>query len=238
MFGIRSSIDYFRMRSRFSQILVLFGPTLISKGRRYDDFFQTPKKWITRFFCLGKEHPLWLGGPGRLFVFWLPGTGQDQSGATLGSRASQPRPTCRDAQWMSGHCLGYFAWSMWLLTGEYLYTYRSYRLFTVSWERKMLIQSVQDTRMLHSLQDFIGQVNVSTIPIACFPDKTWMIFKNNFRTLPRLLPGYFAPEAVGIPTAFGWAECQDGGIRRGNISEWLSLWHLPRNLKMSPWMTK
>lgn len=65
---------------------------------------------------------------------------------------------------------------------------------------------------LIDFSQFLGKgrcLSVSTghtypqIPIVCFPNKTWMIFKLNFRTLPHLLPGYFAPEAVGIPTAFG-----------------------------------
>ena len=47
----------------------------------------------------------------------------------------------------------------------------------------MLIQSVQDTRMLHSLQDFIGQVNVSTNPDCMFSRQNLDDFQDEFPDL-------------------------------------------------------
>lgn len=231
MFGIRSSIDYFRMRSRFSQILVLFGHRhWYPKGEDMMTSFKR-RKMDHSIFCLERSTPCGWGAQAGCLYFDCQAPDKTKVVPPWGpERANQDRRVgmlneCQGIVldtslevcdcWLVNTCtlIDLIDFSQFLGKGRCLYS--QYRTHVCCIVCKILL----------------AKWMYPQIPIACFPDKTWMIFKMNFRTLPRLLPGYFAPEAVGIPTAFGWAECQDGGIRRGNISEWLSLWHLPETWK-------
>lgn len=133
----------------------------------------------------GKEHPC-AGGP-RPAVFFVDCEAPDKTKVVPPwgpERANQDRRVG-----MLNECQGIFldtsleVCDCWQVNTCTLYTYRSYRLFTVFCERKMLIQSVQDTRMLHSLQDFIGQLNVSTNPDCMFSKQNLDDFQDEFRVL-------------------------------------------------------
>lgn len=224
MFGIRSSIDYFRMQSRFSQMLELFGHRhWYPKGEDMMISFKR-RKMDHSIFCLERS-TLALGGPqAGCFYFDCQAPDKTKVVPPWGpERANQDRRVgmLNECQ---GHFLGYFAWSMWLSAGEYLQTYRSYRLFTVSWERKMLISQYR--------------THVSTNPDCMFSKQNLDDFQVEFPDLASFATRIFCSRS-GWNTDSFWMSRMPRWWDPSREYQWVAcIVAFARNLKTSPWMTK